>query len=159
MPQSRSACLIRRASPHDAARLGAIARAAYTKYIARIGREPSPMGADFVAEIAAGHVVVIESGSGVAGYMIAWPESDAYYVDNIAVDPARQGKGLGRQLLDRAVAEARKYRLPAVRLYTNVAMTENQSMYAHLGFGETHRGTTAKGFDVVYFCLNVPEGS
>jgi hypothetical protein len=31
------------------------------------------MAADFAAEIAAGNVVVIEVGSMVAGYMIAWP--------------------------------------------------------------------------------------
>ena len=29
----------------------------------------------------------------VAGYMVAWAERDAYYIDNIAVDPAHQGRG------------------------------------------------------------------
>jgi hypothetical protein len=38
---------IRRARPEDAARIGAIARAAYVKYVPRIGREPAPMVADF----------------------------------------------------------------------------------------------------------------
>jgi hypothetical protein len=37
------------------------------------------------------------------------------------------------------VREARRLRLPALRLYTNVAMTENLSLYARLGFVETHR--------------------
>jgi ribosomal protein S18 acetylase RimI-like enzyme len=37
--------------------------------------------------------------------MIAWPEADAYFIDNIAIDPARQGEGLGRQLMDHAVGE------------------------------------------------------
>ena len=41
-----------------AGRIGAIPRAAYTKYIARIGREPSPMAADFAAQIVANRVVV-----------------------------------------------------------------------------------------------------
>ena len=58
MPDLNSACDIRRASAEDAGRIGAIARAAYTKYIARIGREPSPMAADFAAQIVANRVVV-----------------------------------------------------------------------------------------------------
>ena len=57
-------------------------------------RKPAPMLADFAAEIAAGHVVVIEIGGVVAGYMIAWPEVGTYFIDNIAVDPARQREGL-----------------------------------------------------------------
>jgi ribosomal protein S18 acetylase RimI-like enzyme len=159
MPKLSSTCLIRQASADDAARISTIARAAFTKYIARIGREPSPMVANFSAEIGADHVVVIETGGVVAGYMIARPEIDAYFIDSIAIDPARQGEGLGRRLLDRAVGDARKYHLPAIRLYTNVAMTENLSMYAHLGFVETHRATTEKGFHCVYLRLNVPEGT
>jgi len=81
--------LIRRATTDDVARIGAIARAAYAKYVPRIGREPAPMRADFAAEIAADHVVVIETAGAVDGYMIAWSEPDAYFIDNIAVDPAR----------------------------------------------------------------------
>src|SRR5262245_30783670 len=84
--------LIRKATAEDTARIGAIARAAYAKYVPRIGREPPPMVADFAAEVAAGHVVVIETAGAVDGYMIAWPETDAYLVDNIAIDPARQGR-------------------------------------------------------------------
>ena len=83
--------LIRKATAEDTARIGAIARAAYGKYVPRIGREPAPMVADFAAEVAAGHVVVIETAGAVDGYMIAWPEADAYLIDNIAIDPARQG--------------------------------------------------------------------
>jgi ribosomal protein S18 acetylase RimI-like enzyme len=156
MPSLNSACLIRRALANDAARIGAIARAAYTRYIARLGREPAPMVADFAAEIAADHVVVIETGGMLAGYMIAWPEIDAYFIDNIGIDPARQGEGLGRQLIDHAVGEARHLHLPAVQLHTNIAMTEN--MYVHLGFVETHRAIE-KGFHRVYLRLRVPEGT
>ena len=154
MPSLDNACLIRWASADDAARIGAIARAAYAKYIARMGREPAPMAADFAAEIAANHVVVIESGGVIVGYMIAWSETDAYFIDNIAIDPARQGEGLGRQLIDHAVGEARLFHLPAIQLYTNVAMTENLSMYAHLGFVEIHRAME-KGFHRVYLRLTL----
>jgi len=148
--------LIRRATTDDVARIGAIARAAYAKYVPRIGREPAPMRADFAAEIAADHVVVIETAGAVNGYMIAWSEPDAYVIDNIAVDPARQGQGLGRQLIDHAADEAARLRLPSIRLYTNVAMTENLSIYARIGFVETHRALE-DGFHRVYMCWHLRE--
>ena len=144
---------VRNATADDAARIGEIARAAYSKYIARIGREPAPMLADFEAEISAGRVVVIETAGTIDGYMIAWPQTVAYFIDNLAVHPARQGHGLGRQLIDHALHEARRHGLSAVRLYTNVAMTENLSTYAHMGFVETHRSVES-GFQRVY--LNLP---
>ena len=124
---------VRNATAEDAARIGEIARAAYSKYIARIGREPAPMLADFEAEISAGRVVVIETAGTIDGYMIAWPQTEAYFIDNLAVHPVRQGQGLGRRLIDHALHEARRHGLSAVRLYTNVAMTENLSTYVAYG--------------------------
>jgi ribosomal protein S18 acetylase RimI-like enzyme len=146
--------VIRGATADDAARVAAIARAAFVKYIPRIGREPTPMLVDFAAEIVAGRVTVIEAAGGVNGYMIAWPEADAYFIDSIAVDPERQGEGLGRHLIVHAATEAKRLRLPAVRLYTNVMMTENLSLYAHIGFVETHRAME-NGFHRVYMRWNL----
>jgi ribosomal protein S18 acetylase RimI-like enzyme len=143
------ATLIRRALPRDTAHIRAIARAAYAKYVPRIGREPAPMGADYEAEIAAQRAVVVEVAASVCGYMIAWPEADAYFIENIGVDPQCQGAGLGRRLIEHAAAEAARLHLPALRLYTNAAMTENLSMYAHIGFEEMHR-VIEKGFRRVY---------
>lgn len=107
------------------------------------------MTADYEAEIAARRVVVIEAAGTVSGFMVAWPEPDAYFIDNIAVDPVSQGDGLGRCLIEHAAAEATRLRLPALRLYTNVMMSENLSMYAHLGFVETQR-VVEKGFHRVH---------
>jgi len=151
------ATLISRATADDAARIGAIARAAYANYVSRIGREPAPMVADFAGHIAADHVVVVEAAGVVDGYMVAWAEIDAYFVHNIAVDPARQGRGLGRKLMAHAADEAKRRHLPAIRLYTNAAMTENLSMYAHMGFIETHR-VVEKGFARVYMRWTLPAG-
>jgi ribosomal protein S18 acetylase RimI-like enzyme len=145
---------IRPASFDDVARIRSIARAAYAKYIARIDREPAPIGADYDSEVAAGRVVVVEADGSARGYMVAWPEADAYFIDNIGIEPNAQGKGLGRRLLEHAASEARRLRLPALRLYTNAAMTENVSMYAYLGFVETHR-QAEKGFNRIYMRLDL----
>ncbi len=88
--------LIRAATAADVCRMHAIARAAYAKYVPRIGREPAPMVADYAAAIVEHDAVVIESAESVCGYMIAWPEGDAYFIENIGVDPARQREGLAR---------------------------------------------------------------
>jgi len=151
----RAAPRLRAAAPEDAPRLRAIARSAYEKYVPRIGLEPWPMRADYAAAIAAGRVVVIEAEGAVVGYMVAWPEPDAYFVDNIAVDPARQGMGAGRRLIDHAVREARCHGLSALRLYTHVTMHENLAMYAHMGFVETHRATE-HGLDRVFMRWDLP---
>ena len=153
--------LIRRATEGDVARIVAIAGAAYIKYVTRIGREPPPMSADFAAEIAAGHVVVLEITGTVEGYLISWPKMEAYFIDNIAVDPEHQGLGLGRQLMEYAVREAERYSLSAIQLYTNSTMTENLAMYAHMGFVETHRVMESQfnietGFPRVYMCRTLP---
>jgi ribosomal protein S18 acetylase RimI-like enzyme len=140
---------IRPALPADAAAIGEIARRAYAKYVPRIGREPPPMVADFAAAIARGTTVVIETDGEVRGFMIAWSEADAYFVDNIAVDPVEQGRGLGRKLFEHAVSEAHRRGLSALRLYTNVVMTENLAMYRRMGFVETHRAME-NGFNRVY---------
>jgi hypothetical protein len=59
--------------------------------------------------------------------------------------------------MDHAVGEAGRRRLPAIRLYTNAAMTENLSIYAHMGFVETHRAVE-KGFNRVYLRWALPGG-
>jgi ribosomal protein S18 acetylase RimI-like enzyme len=140
---------IRQATAADVERISAIARAAYAKYVPRIGREPAPMLAGYAAHIARGEVVVIETGGQVCGFLIAWPQADAYLVDNIAIDPVAQGHGLGRTLFDRAVDQARSFGLSALRLYTNAAMTENLALCRHIGFVETHRAMENK-FNRVY---------
>jgi GNAT superfamily N-acetyltransferase len=120
--------MIRKATEDDVARIVAIAHAAYIEYVPRLGRKPPPMLADFAAEVAAGHVVVIEVARAVEGYLISWPKMEAYFIDNIAVDPAHQGLGMGRQLMEYAVHEAKRHNLSAIQLYTNATMTENLAM-------------------------------
>lgn len=140
---------IRMAQGGDASEIRRIARMAYAKYIPRIGREPAPMAADYDADVAARRAVVIGADAKLRGYMVAWSEGDAYFIENIGIEPQYQGRGLGRRLIEHAVSEARRAGLAALSLYTNEAMTENLAMYAHIGFVETHR-LSEHGFRRVY---------
>jgi ribosomal protein S18 acetylase RimI-like enzyme len=80
-----------------------------------------------------------EAGGEVLGVLVMRPAGDHLFVDNVAVAPDHQGKGLGRELMTFAEARARKDGLPEIRLYTNEKMHENVAVYAKLGFEETGR--------------------
>lgn len=141
--------VLRPARTEDIDAIADCARSAYEKYVERIGREPAPMVANFAALVAADEVHVLTIDSALAGFIVVRPGSDHLFVENVAVHPDRQGQGLGRRLLAFAEAEACSRRLPALRLYTNVMMTENLPFYLGLGFVETER-RHEDGFDRVY---------
>jgi len=64
---------------------------------------------------------------------------DHLLLENVAVHPARQGRGIGRALLDHAETRARELGLSRVRLYTHETMTENLALYRARGYRETAR--------------------
>jgi ribosomal protein S18 acetylase RimI-like enzyme len=140
---------IRPARPDEAARVADLVGRAYAHYVARIGRRPSPMDDDYQARIAAAELWVADDGA-LAGNVLLRPSGDYLLVDNLAVDPERQGEGLGRSLLDFAELEAARRGLGELRLYTNVAMTENIGLYGRLGWEEYDR-TTEGPYSRVYF--------
>jgi ribosomal protein S18 acetylase RimI-like enzyme len=139
----------RLATPDDLPALTRIVDAAYTPYIARIGRKPGPMLDDYAALVAAGQVHVLERDGEVQGLVVLIPQGDSMLLDNIAVAPAGQGKGLGRCLLAFAEATAEAAGYDAITLYTNEAMVENIGLYQRGGFVETHRAEE-RGFRRVY---------
>lgn len=138
------------AAPGDARAAAECVRAAYARYVGRIGREPAPMTADYPALIAAGEVWVIPADDGIAGVLVLRPQPPALLVENVAVAPDRQGQGLGRALMAFAEDHARAEGLGEVILYTNERMTENLRFYPALGFTETGRGMQ-DGFARVFY--------
>jgi ribosomal protein S18 acetylase RimI-like enzyme len=129
--------------------------AAYQKYVAVIGRMPAPMLADYPRLIASGHVRVAVSGESIVGVIVMWPEPDHLYIDNVAVLPEAQGRGIGRVLLDAADDAAVERGHHEIRLYTNEAMTANLGYYPRRGYLETHRAE-ADGYQRVYFSRRLP---
>jgi ribosomal protein S18 acetylase RimI-like enzyme len=138
------------AGPGDAPAVAACVRAAYARYVERIGREPAPMTADYGRLIAAGEVWVIRAGEGIAGVLVLRPQPPALLVENVAVAPEHQGRGLGRALMEFAEEHARAEGLAEVVLYTNERMTENLRFYPALGFTETGRAMQ-DGFARVFY--------
>jgi GNAT superfamily N-acetyltransferase len=133
---------IRPARPEEAGALRDLVRAAYARWVPLIGREPAPMTDDYAARIAAGQAFVLEAaedGALLGAAVLEEDGPDALLLDNVALAPAAQGRGLGLVLMGFAEAEARRRGRAVLRLYTNAAMEANIRLYARLGYGETHR--------------------
>ncbi len=130
---------LRRARTEDAPAVTALVRRAYDKYVARIGREPKPMTADYRAAIAAHQLWVHEEAGTLIAVLELIPAADHMLIENVAVELSEQGRGIGRRLMAFAEVEARRQGLPEMRLYTNERFTENLALYARLGYRETHR--------------------
>lgn len=140
---------LRPARPSDLAQVEAVVTGAYTPFIARIGRKPGPMLDDYAGLIAAGHVHVIDRDGAVQAILVLIPEGDTLLLDNVAVRPGQQGRGLGRILMEFAERTALAMGCDSIRLYTNVLMTENIAIYIARGYHETHRAEE-KGLHRVY---------
>jgi ribosomal protein S18 acetylase RimI-like enzyme len=140
---------IRAATTADVPVVRQIVEEAYRHYIPRIGKPPGPMLDDYAVRVSEGVVWVIEDGSLIAGLIVLLPRPDYLLLDNIAVAPVRQGLGLGRRLLAFAEAEAVRHGYREIRLYTHRTMTENQRLYAAIGYEEIGRRTEG-GYDRVF---------
>ncbi len=136
-----------RTGQEDAIR--SLVRRAYAIYVPRMGKEPGPMLDDYGARVAEGSAYVFERDDTLCGALVLLDYPDHLLLDNVAIDPACQGQGLGRILIDFAEDEARRRGYGEIRLYTHRTMTENVTMYAALGYEETGRGEQA-GYDRVF---------
>lgn len=145
---------IRAAEPGEAAALADVARRAYVHYVERMGTKPAPMLEDYDSLIHSGQVWVAGHDGVLAGLVVLTVKSDHVLLDNIAVAPEAQGRGIGTQLVKFAEEHTRERGLAEVRLYTNETMTENLAYYARLGFVETHRATD-HGYRRVFFTKSV----
>ena len=141
---------IRPAAEADASVLRLIAVAAYQHYVPRIGRPPAPMTADYAAAARRGQAWLAAEDGEAAGFIILIPQPGYLLLENVAVLPAAQGRGIGARLLALAEERARSLGLPEIRLYTNEAMTENLAYYPRHGYNETHRARQ-DGFHRVFF--------
>jgi GNAT superfamily N-acetyltransferase len=127
----------RQATEADLPSIQRVIAAAYAKYLSRMGKPPAPLSRDYRAAVDAGAVWV--AGRPVTGVISLTPKPDVILIENVAVHPARQGTGLGRRLMEFAEQQARQRNIGRLSLYTNELMTENQALYAHLGYRETER--------------------
>jgi GNAT superfamily N-acetyltransferase len=137
----------RQATEADLPSIQRLIAAAYNKYLSRMDKPPAPLLRDYRPAIQAGALWV--TGSPAVGLISLNLVGDLILIENVAVHPDQQGRGLGRQLMEFAEQYARKLRVQRLALYTNEVMTENQAIYKHLGYRATRR-RTENGYHRIY---------
>ena len=128
------ALAFRRATAADAASARDLTREAYAKWVPVIGREPRPMTADFDAAIRDHRVDLLCQGERVVALIETVAEPEALLIENVAVSPAWQGRGLGRRLMAHAERLAAEMGYGEIRLYANARFVENIALYQRLGY-------------------------
>jgi len=78
-------------------------------------------------------------GGVVLGYVVAWFVADEGEIANLAVSPAGWGGGIGRALLDAALAEAVLRRIDSVYLEVRDSNERARRLYQSRGFEEVGR--------------------
>ena len=132
---------LRPAQPSDVLALVACARAAYHRYIALVGEERLPIQEEFTDAVTHGRVTVAVVDGEIAGYIIGVPRGDTYLVENMAVTPLFQGRGIGSRLLAHAEKTALAGGAKASELFTHAKMVENIALYKHRGYVESEEGS------------------
>jgi GNAT superfamily N-acetyltransferase len=133
--------LIRIATLADAAALPPIERAAGTRFrtlpdLAWIA-DGEPMSEEAHRHlIAQGSCWVAEEGGKPIGFLAAERAGPELHIVELSVLPDRQGQGIGRALIEAALARAHNDGLTAVTLTTFRDVPWNAPFYARIGFGE-----------------------
>ena len=141
---------VRRAGTTDVLAIRELSRAAYAKWVPLIGREPWPMTADYGRAVAEHVIDLLEVNGELVALIELIPQSDHLLIENVAVQPDQQGKGLGERMLSHAEDFARSMHYNEVRLYTNAAFAANIAFYSRRGYEEYERGTMVPGTVAVF---------
>ena len=125
---------MRQATASDAGAIRELTRQAYAKWVPLIGREPKPMTANYDEAVARHRFDLLYIDGTLAALIETIRETDHLLVENVAVSPAFQGRGLGRKLMAHAEILARELGFDEIRLYTNQRFVENIALYRRLGY-------------------------
>jgi ribosomal protein S18 acetylase RimI-like enzyme len=125
---------IRTATPLDTVPVQDLVRAAYAKWVPLIGREPAPMKADYDRAIREHRIDILYVDGRMVGLIETVMHPDHLWIENVAITPERQGKGLGRHLLAHAETTAAAAGRFELRLLTNGAFEANIALYKALGY-------------------------
>ncbi|WP_299348464.1 GNAT family N-acetyltransferase [uncultured Shimia sp.] len=124
----------RRAVPAEGAALCALLDASYEPYRDRgIAIPDVTEGLD--AEIAVGRVWVATQNRDILGLLNLSVTPPNAHLINVAVSANAKGQGVGGALIRHAIAQAERAGCTTLDLGTHADLSENISLYQHLGWG------------------------
>ncbi|TPM40476.1 GNAT family N-acetyltransferase [Mesorhizobium sp. B2-3-4] len=118
----------------DAEAIAEMVRAAYARWIPVIGREPRPMTVDYHKALNDNDFTLAYLGDNLAGLIETIAHGDHLWIENVAVEPQYQGRGIGGALLRHAEEKALAAGLREMRLLTNESFATNVVLYEKLGY-------------------------
>ncbi len=142
--------VLRTATIGDAASIAATIAAAFAQYRGKLVPESGAFretAEGIAAELARGASAIVAERSGAMQGCVLMEEMEGdLYFGRLSVLPSARGQGLARRLIEAVEAEARRRGLGGVRLGVRIVLTENQRLFASLGYRETSR-EAHPGFD------------
>lgn len=139
----------RLALPAECSDADRVLRAAFTPYLARLGREiPADYYKWLPTSIERGDLFVADEGGAIVGVAATERREKELFLDRLAVDPAKQSTGLGRWMLGRLDEVARARGDLTLSLVTAGMMDHLIRLYSSHGFEIVHRGLPDHGKDV-----------
>lgn len=134
----------------DATAVAATIAAAFVQYRGRLVPESGAFAETaerIAAELRSGTTALLAERNGrLLGCVLAEEKGGDLYFGRLSVLPAARGLGLAKRLVGAVEDEARRRGLPAVRLGVRIVLTENQRLFASLGYREIAR-EAHPGFD------------
>ena len=135
--------VLRAATASDAAAIAATIAQSFEQYRGKLVPESGAFretAAAIAAELAKGAgAIVAERNGAMQGCVMTKIEDGDLYFGRLSVLPAARGTGLARRLIAAVEADARARGLPAVRLGVRVVLTDNQKLFASMGYVEYSR--------------------
>ena len=161
--------MVRPALAKDAEAMRFIAQQAFDQYVARMGKQPAPMLANFDFHLKYDSCFIAEQNGKAVGYAIMQfanneprnnesrnnepsdtePLDREPLLDTIAVLPTYQGRGIGKTLMLALETTMKQAGYKSYKLYSNIHMTETIAWYKRFGFEQLYQ-ITEDGFDRVY---------
>lgn len=144
--------VIERAVPADAGEILALIKRAFGPVAEQYGEPSLPPLAETAAAFAgrfSDHVVLKAlDGGRLVGTVLGVMDGDTCLVGRLAVDPAEQGRGIGRALataIEAAFPQAARF-----ELFTGHLSAETLSLYASLGYREFRREAASPRVTLIY---------
>ena len=96
------------------------------------------------------HTFVAEKAGTIVGVLVLQPQGQLAEIRNVAVDAPHQGQGVGRKLVEFAIAQARQQRIKQLIVCTGNSSIPALALYKGCGF-------RVESIDKGYFLRTYPE--